>query len=260
MLERERSQTDVDRTSAYNDGDRDAVMASGLEMADDEALMVARDTLHAFSHRLRSLLTCVGAAAEYMLHNDDGPEINGEMLQIVAEQANRIHALLDDFLVVVGERGTAADQQVDLDALSRQVVRALAAEAQAAGAWLVLDTAAPVPVVAGDQQALRQALIGAVRSVVAVCRRGERVVIALECADGDAGTAPLVLTVSLHTNGVGCARRAQALSRRNLTLDAVRRIIESHGGDLEILAERPGVRWSLPTSAAPVWPAAALSR
>lgn len=226
-----------------------------------ELLAVSRDAVRDFSHRLRSLATCAGAAAQYLQHDGDGPEVEAEMLALIAEQTGKIHALLDDFLVVVESRGGPENPQaVDLNALARRVVRALAAEAQMAGAWLVLDAAGPVPAVCGDPRALRQALVGAVRTMLMLGRPGERVVIALSAPASSRACPHLTLTVSLQADRGRPERRGAALDRGDLTLAAACRIIEGHGGRVQLLEDGPGLRATLPAQPAPLLPAAALLR
>lgn len=225
-----------------------------------ETLVVERATLRVFAHRLRALLAGVGAAADFLQRNHAGPHVETELLAVMNEQAARIGVLLDDFLVVVEGLPHATEQrEVDLEAVARRVVRGLAAEAQSRGAWLVLDAAAPVPPVAGDPGALHQALVGAVRSLLALCRPGERVIIALECVHGDAGPA-VRLTVSVGADDGDLAPRAGSMARRDLSIDAARCIIEGHGGVFTLLADRPGLSWALPARPTPLWPAAALLR
>lgn len=252
---------DFDRMPAPVDDAQLGRLAGGSVTEGREGLVVPREAVSGFAHRLRSLLTCVGAAAEYPLLQGDDPEVGTEMLTMIVEQVNKIHALLDDFLVVVEDHGrTPAQQEVDLNVLARQVVRALAAEAQTVGAWLVLDATEPVPAVWGDTQALHQALTGSVRFMLCVARRGERVVIALTGPQGGDSGAALGVTVSLQADADTAARRARALVQGDLTLDAVRRIIEAHGGDLQVLTEAPGLHWSLPAQPVRFWSAAALAR
>ncbi len=91
-----------------------------------DRLVVSRETIRSFSHRLRSMLTSVGAAAEYMLYSDIGPDVQTEMLGIVAEQTNRIHGLLDDLMVVVADPAEPdTGSLVDLHTMARRVVREL---------------------------------------------------------------------------------------------------------------------------------------
>ncbi|MGD9497264.1 MAG: sensor histidine kinase [Armatimonadota bacterium] len=230
-----------------------------------EMLMVRRGTVQAFAHRLRSLLTAAGAAADYLLQGDAsaeggrGPSVEREMLSIIAEQTDRIHALLDDFMVVVSEPVRAeTNLPVDLYATARQVVRELAAEAQSMGAWLVLDAGAALPPVLGDRRALHQAVAAALRSIMHVARPGERVVVRLGMRNR--GACPVVeMTVGLHSRDRDLGERAGALRADDLSLTAVRRICERHGGEMAMLRDEPGVVCTLPAAPTHLYTAAVAS-
>ncbi len=223
-----------------------------------DRLVVSRETIRSFSHRLRSMLTSVGAAAEYMLYSDIGPDVQTEMLGIVAEQTNRIHGLLDDLMVVVADPAEPdTGSLVDLHTMARRVVRELVGEAQSIGAWLVLDTGGVVPPVLGDLGSLQQAVTSTLRSVMAVARAGERVVVMLE-PPRNSGEIPAVeFAVALQSDDDRLQERAEALTLDNLSLDAARRICQRHGGGLTLMSDRPGVVCALPAAPIPTRPAAA---
>jgi len=224
--------------------------------AHDERIAVSMTTVRAFAHRMRSLAATVSAAADYMLGDGGRSEAEAEMLGIIAEQGGRIDGLLDDFLVVISAPREPASGSVDIYAIARQIVRDLAREAQAIGAWLVFDAGEAIPPVCGDRAPLRQAVIGALRSVIALTRPGERVVARLS-ALGDAGGARIVeLTISVHSHDDQLADRARGLTLDDLTLDAARRICRSHGGELRLMRDRPGVLCVLPAAPMGARPAA----
>ncbi len=215
-----------------------------------EVVTVSRKALALFSHRLRSLLTCVGAASDYMLENEMERSVQTEMLSIISDQASRIDGLLDDFLVVASEDGGsgAARSVVDLYTVARQVVRELAREAQCTGAWLVLDAAGMVQPVLGEGRHLRQVVIGVMRSVLVLARPGERVVAQL----ADVGGAPAVeLAVYVRSQDDRLADRARALTFDDLSLEAARRICEDHGGRCQLMTDRPGAVCRLPAAPLP---------
>jgi signal transduction histidine kinase len=215
-----------------------------------EMLTIEPETVSRFSHQLRSLLTSVGAAADYLLNNDIDRGVHDEMLGIISEQATRIDALLDDFLVVAkahpGQRGTPT--AVDIYQITRQAIRALAAEAQSVGAWLVLDTAGAVPPVMGHHQPLKQAVIGSLRAMLSLTRPGERVVATLEDARGEEGEKLIQFSVLVQSDGTELAERVEGLTPTDLSLEAARRICESHGGTFELLEGQPGVACLLPAA------------
>lgn len=215
-----------------------------------EMLSIEGETVSRFSHQLRSLLTSVGAAADYLLNNDIDPGVHDEMLGIISEQATRIDGLLDDFLVVASARprqqGSAA--AVNLYQITRQAVRKLAAEAQSVGAWLVLDAAGAVPPVVGYHQPLQQAVTGILRAMISLARPGERIVATLEDARGNNGEKLIQFSVLVQSDETELSDRAEGLTPTDLSLEAARRICESHGGSFEMLEGQPGVACRLPVA------------
>ncbi len=227
----------------------------------DETLTIDGETISRFSHHLRSLLTSVGAAAEYLLHNETEQCVQDEMLGIISEQATRIDGLLEDFLVIAREtpheRGSMSE--INLYHLTREAVRELAPEAQSIGAWLVLDAAGAVPPVIGHHQPLRQAITGTLRALMMLTRTGERVVARLEDTQGEGGQELVELSVVVQSDDPALPDRAGGLSPTDLTLEAARRICESHGGSFEMVEHAPGVICRLPAATMRLSPAAAVS-
>ncbi|MEA3403708.1 MAG: hypothetical protein U9R79_20905 [Armatimonadota bacterium] len=226
------------------------------------------DIIRRFAHQLRSLLTSVGAAAEYMLQNDLDAGARTELLTMIAEQSSRIDGLLDDFVVVAGSEGGANPGEmaaVDLYNVARQVVRKLAAEAHSLGAWLVLDAGGGLPQVMGDHQQLRHVVTSTTRAVMGVSRPGERVLLELEAPTGGSCQPSVELAVRVESTDEGVSARAQGLSLEDLSLDAARRICEGHGGTVELMESQPGIVCSLPAASqhprptAAAWPATALA-
>ncbi len=224
--------------------------------AHEERVAVSMATVRAFVHRMRSLAATVSAAADYMLHDEDRSQADAEMLAIIAEQGARIDGLLDDLLVVISAPREPAPASADIYAVARQVVHDLAREAQAIGAWLVLDAAEAIPPVYGDRAPLRQVVRGVLRSVIALTRPAERVVARLSAVGNPGGARIIELTIGVHSDDDRLADRARALTLRDLTLDAARRICRCHGGDLRLMRDRPGVLCLLPAAPMDVRPAA----
>ncbi|MBD3293760.1 MAG: hypothetical protein GF393_12620 [Armatimonadia bacterium] len=230
---------------------RRAPTGARIERGETEDLLtIEQETLTRFSHQLRSLLTSVGAAAEYLLNNNPDRGVHDEMLGIIAEQATRIDGLLDDFLVVTSAPSPRPGgvSAVNLYQLTRQAVRDLASEAQSAGAWLVLDAAGAVSPVAGHHQPLRQAITGSLRAMISLTRPGERVVARLEDARGEDGERLIQFSVLIQSDDTGRDHRAEGLTPTDLSLEAARRICESHGGSFELLGDRPGLALRLPVA------------
>ena len=222
-------------------------------------VMIERVTVTRFSHQLRSLLTSIGAAADYLLNNEPDRGVRDEMLGIIAEQTGRIDGLLDDFLVIAtSQPGEAADMSaVNLYHLTRGAVRELAGEAQSVGAWLVLDAAGVVPPVEGHQKPLKQAVTGTLRGLISLARPGERVVARLEDARSECGEKLVEFSVAIQSDDPRLAERAHDLMIHDTSVEAARRICEGHGGSLEMCENRPGVVCRLPAADVQIGPATA---
>jgi signal transduction histidine kinase len=225
-------------------------------MSEEEALVVSRDMMGRFSHRLRSMLTSVGAAADYVLTNEVEQNTQDEMLGIISEQADRIEGLLEDFLVVAADRcdHDSHDDVVNLYHVSREAVQTLAAEAQSAGAWLVLDACGGPSTVFGQRPLLRQAVIASVRAIIGRARPGDRVVARLNDVIAVDGTSTVELTVTVEPQNDGDGRATGIVNLTDLSLDAASRICEHHGGSFELMDRRPGVVCRLPAAPMPEGP------
>lgn len=228
----------------------------------EESSQVTLDSelIQRFSHQLRSLLTSVGAAADYLLNNEIERGVRDEMLGIIAEQATRIDGLLDDFLVIASSHpgGGGTPSAVNLYQITRKVVRDLAGEAQSVGAWLVLDTAGSISPVLGHHQPLQQAITSALRAVLSVTRPGERVIARLEDTRGDGGEKLIQFSVTVQSDDHDAGDRTGRFCPTDLALEAASRISEQHGGAFEVLEDRLGIACLLPVASLELQPAAAL--
>lgn len=222
--------------------------------APEDTLVVSREVIERFSHRLRSMLTSMSAAAEYLLDTEPDTEVapgaQTEMLGIISEQTGRIEDLLDDFLVVTTESGEhrLSGTVVDLYHVSREAVRALAAGAQSVGAWLVFDAAGGASTVFGHRSLLRQAVAASLRAMINLTRPGDRVVARLRHI-GDAGPSSTIeFAVTLESENDRFRDGMATINPTDLSLDAVRHICEHHGGTFSMMQERPGVICRLPAA------------
>lgn len=206
------------------------------------------EVVNRFSHRLRSMLTSIGAAAEY-LHNDELDRgTRTEMLGIISTQADGIEGLLDDFLVVQGELCGAqpGGNVVDMYHITREAVRDLAPQAQSVGAWLVLDAEGDASTVFGYRSLLRQAAVGSLRAMINMTRPGDRVVARLRrVRDGEKLMVELAVTLESATDH---ERSAIDSGCTDLSIDAARRICENHAGALSMIEGCPGVVCHLPAA------------
>jgi nitrogen-specific signal transduction histidine kinase len=213
--------------------------------------------VEAFAHRVRSCITAIGAAGDYMLEANLPPEKQREMLYIIEDEVAAIADLLSDFLVVAGKSAVGDVgplTSVDLSSVTKRMVHRLASNAQSMGAWLAADASEPCPPVLGDEHLLQQAVLSALRSVLRLARAGDRVVASsLRPGPAQSGRGPQVeLTISVEPKDgegtAGAARRAGKpdLQLGDLPLVSVRMIAEQHGGEVSSLTDRVGISLTLP--------------
>ncbi len=227
-------------------------MASPVEHYPGDEPQVPARTVRQFVHQLRSHLTAIGPAAEYMAGPDVPPEVRSEMVQIVIQSVGRIEHLLADLSVVAAPeraRPGAHARSVDLPALVRSVLLRYTDHAQSVGAWLVLDVPKQCAPVLGHPTVLEQAVDNALLVVLQLARRGDRVVAQL--VDSDGPNRELELTVALRPGegGQRCCDKLQDLT--GVALAAAQIIAEEHGGSLSPLPEGIGVVLRLPTAPMP---------
>jgi hypothetical protein len=86
---------------------------------------VSLETVRRFIHGLRSHLTTIGPAAEYMAADDVEQSVREEMAEIIGQSVERIEGMLADLVVIAAPgrvRYEAAATTVDMAEVSRRVV------------------------------------------------------------------------------------------------------------------------------------------
>ncbi|HUS81433.1 MAG TPA: hypothetical protein VM283_09220 [Armatimonadota bacterium] len=205
-------------------------------------------TVRSFIHTLRSHLTAIKPAAEYMAGPDVERSVREEMAAIICDAADRIEHLAADLgVLALPDRIRESDQQgaVDLADIVRRVVGRLAAQAQTMGAWLALDLDRDCPSVQGYGRALTQVVDNCLRLVLMMARCGDRVVIELRPVRCDV-ERPGEVDMRVHVQCADPARCCEPVQFEGVAFDAARLITEEHGGTLRSLDDRAGLLMRLP--------------
>ncbi len=219
---------------------------------------VAPKTIRAFVHGLRSHLTAIGPAAEYMVGDSADPAVRDEMARIICTAVGRIDGMLADLAVLaVPERqGPGAPLcPIDLTQVARTVAGAHSTEAQEIGAWLVVDAAGSAEVL-GHDRALHQVVSNALLLVLKLARAGDRVMLSLAAAE-DAQLPQVQLSVELQTS-TDAGHRREPVHFDGVPFDAACLIASQHGGTLDSLTDRTGLVLRLPVAPQSSRPAAAM--
>jgi signal transduction histidine kinase len=202
------------------------------------------------SHELRTPLTSIVGYLELLLGGEAG-ELNEEQqhfLEIVNRNCDRLNKLVDDVLFmgrVDSDRMTLEPSEVDLGALVRAEVAALAGAARLKGIDLQCDVqAGELPTITGDATRLTQLLDNLLTNSIKFTPAGGAVTATVT---GDAGH----VRVAVSDTGVGIpadelpriferffrASTTAAFSGTGLGLPIAAAIAEAHGGNISVVSD-----------------------
>jgi signal transduction histidine kinase len=219
-------------------------MADGLQ----RMLQGQRELLLAISHELRSPLTRARLNAELVA---EGTERNA-LLRDLAQMGQLITDLLESERLAAG--GVALQREpVDLNALVREVVAQVRAHHKGAAVTLVLDASVGTPLLDRTRVAL------ALRNLLENALRHGAAAVLPPQVSTQAEAGGVTLTVRDHGPGVPedqlgslgqafwrpDAARSRERGGVGLGLYLVRRVAQSHGGELVLTNAAPGLAATL---------------
>jgi signal transduction histidine kinase len=205
-----------------------------------------RDNLvHMVVHDLRSPLTAVQSALEYLQLNPGGLDGDGiDSVELGLESTRRVIDLVGDVLDVSrieAGRMPLKLETIDLARLALEASRMV----QGRGVPIICPSPSTPIEIRGDQKILGRVLVNLIDNAVKFSARGAPVTIAVSTADGGA-------TVAVRDSGPGIAREAQSRifekfgqvsgteqSHRSsgLGLTFCRLAVEAHGGTIGLESE-----------------------
>jgi two-component system, cell cycle sensor histidine kinase PleC len=225
----------------------------------DEARHVAEEASKAktsflanMSHELRTPLNAVIGFAELMKQETFGPlghERYQEYAQDIGASGRHLLGLINDLLDLAkaeANRMELVEQRIDVRSVVAACRRLIAEQAERELILLEVEVPAILPVLNADERKFRQMLLNLMSNAVKFTPAGGRVRVSVEVrACGD-------LAVAVADTGIGMSPEEQVkalepfgqvdnrLSRRHkgtgLGLPLTRRLIELHGGALEIVS------------------------
>jgi signal transduction histidine kinase len=212
---------------------------SELEHAHAEMARLARlaeigQMAAAIAHEIRNPLTGILGAAQVVR---DDPEASHEFGQIIESEVLKLNALCDDFLDFARPLRVHAEP-LDLSDVLARVVRAHEAEFVNAGVGLELKTESNEPIIEADPIRLEQVARNLLLNALQACKPGDRVSVTVGLD-----------WFSVEDNGHGMDEETQERlfapffttrpKGTGLGLSNVRKILDAHGGSVEVLSE-PG--------------------
>ncbi len=215
---------------------------------------VRRDFVANVSHELKTPIASIKGFVETLLDGAaDNPTDSRRFLQIVAKQADRLAAIIEDLLALSRiEQSEGADNLPVEPAAIGGVLAAVAAdcEPRAAERSITLDTQCdPVLVAEVNAPLLEQALINLVDNAIKYSDAGHTIWMEAEATDGE-------LVMCIRDEGCGIAAehlprlferfyrvdraRSRQLGGTGLGLSIVKHIVQAHRGTISVESE-PGV-------------------
>ena len=251
-----------------------ALLVNGLILAAGVALVfhtrrsrqLAEQQMHfvaTVSHELRTPLTVIRGAGHNLLRGvvKERAQIE-EYSRLIIQHAEQLKELVEQTLTLAGAnkaRETMRREPVDLPALLKEAIAAVADDTQAAGCEVQVEVPSSLPLVVGDAAALRRVFQNLITN--AARHGGDGKWIGISAASANDRTPPLI-EVSVRDRGPGIPasehaeifkpffRGAEAQARQTrgsgLGLSVVREIVETHGGSVSVdSGNEPGTTFTV---------------
>lgn len=221
-----------------------------------ERLAALGDVAAAFAHEVRNPLNAVSVGLQ-RLGAEFAPEPRAEyarFVELMQAEVRRLNGIVEEFITLARPL-PLAPKAFAVDELLHEMAALTEGDARAAGIAVRVETAAGLPPLVGDRDRLKQVLLNlALNGVQAMTAGGSLTLgahargraVSLTVADTGPGIAPEVLPrifdpyFSTRRDGLG------------LGLTIVRRIVEAHGGTIEVdSAAGRGTRFTVTLPLAP---------
>jgi signal transduction histidine kinase len=207
-----------------------------------ERLAATGETAARVSHSMKNILQGVMGAAEVVrmgLHSQSMPTVE-QGWQIVQDALDRIYALAMDMLAFA-KRREPRKEPVQLAALLTNILKLSRRRAETKGVMLRGDLGEAMPAVPVDENGIHQALLNIVTNAIEAAPATSGVVNVKAGYEGEAET----VVVTVGDNGPGISEKdrdrvfdpfysTKGQGGTGLGLTVARKIVEEHGGRIEI--------------------------
>jgi len=207
--------------------------------------------IRSVAHQIRSTLTSVSISAEALATNpDSAPSKVRRHCQVINDDAQHIGRLLDDLVSLISDRLDSSDVGIiELNEIVWEAAQPLWQLARHRSITLETPSGSESLVVQGKRGYLTQAIRGCLECGILNLPEDSSVSVRIEPQTGVAGAGAVEIVIEYASSD----EQTQVLSAgggsqwNDVTMQAVRRIVEAHQGDVAPLGDgRDGVRLLLP--------------
>jgi signal transduction histidine kinase len=217
--------------------------------ADAEALSAMGELAMNLAHEIRNPLNAAVLQLHLLTRNLDrlaADDVTREGLKdrarIVGDEIGRLNRLLTEFLELARPRGIAREP-VHLPRLVDEVLDLEEENARGRGVTIARDLPADGCVAIGDREKLKQVIINLVVNALEAMKQGGTLTLRVR---PDGATDRVVLSVEDTGPGIAPELLASVFdpffttkeAGTGLGLSIVRKIVDQHGGDVDIMSER----------------------
>lgn len=223
----------------------DLIIGIEEQLRKAERLSALGELSAVLAHEIRNPLGSIRGTAEILKDDLSPDEKKYEFLEILIKETDRLNRVVEDFLNLARPLNVER-ANCDLMAELMVVVTLVSPEASARGVSLILIPA-DIPPVHGDPEKLKQAFLNLILNGVQATTRGGSLTISASCVPAGEGSTPFV-EISFADTGEGIEPAVLASifepfsttkqGGTGLGLAITERIVESHGGRIEVESEK----------------------
>ncbi len=223
---------------------------------------IRKDFVANVSHELRTPLTSIKGYVEALLDGaKDDPEASTKFLDIILSQSDRLNLIIEDLLQLSKiESGQVQFRREPLliDGLIDRTMAMIRPLAEKKSQRLVAHVSPGIPPITGDEERLAQVFSNLLDNAVKYTPEGGTITVAAQQAPAGAGhdgRGSDLVEISVADSGIGIPEpdrprvferfyrvdkaRSRELGGTGLGLAIVKHIVEGHGGQVWVEANRP---------------------
>ena len=233
---------------SFNEEDQEILTILGVQAAvaiENARLFQQSDLISEFVHEIRTPLSSLNTATHLLLHPKVSTEKQQQMVDVIQAETARLSDMASSFLDVARlESGRIQFnvQEVDPAELLTDCVNVMSSQAQDNGLDLRLDLEPELPTIRGDYDKLKQALINLLSNAIKYNRPQGTIELSARAGLG-------TMNINVSDNGIGIPKESlpQLFTKffrvpgsekhaqgTGLGLAIVKRIVEGHGGEIEV--------------------------